>query len=117
MKTTHSAVALLAGALLASPVMAADSHSGHETRPATVKTAAAQAHMGEGKVNKVEPDKNRVNITHGPIKSLGWSGMTMDFQVKNKAVLDGIKPGQQVEFDVISEGPGQFFITRIVPAK
>jgi len=76
-----------------------------------------QANTGIGMVNKVDLQHNKVNLTHGPIKSLGWPGMTMDFTVKDKSLLSGIKPGQKVEFDVTKEGPGQFFIVRITPSK
>lgn len=79
--------------------------------------AAMQAHKGDGTVKRVDLEHRKVNLTHGPIKSLGWPGMTMDFKVKDSAILKGIKPGQKVEFDVIQEGEGQFFITRIVPLK
>jgi len=77
----------------------------------------AQLHQGQGKVNHVDVAGEKVNLTHGPIESLGWPGMTMDFKVKDKAILNGIKHGQKVEFDVVKEGPGKFFITRIAPSK
>ncbi|MEW5944261.1 MAG: copper-binding protein [Pseudomonadota bacterium] len=116
-KTLLPILASIAAAVaLTQPAMAADNHN-HDMHPAPAKVAAAQTHRGEGKVNKVEADKNKINLTHGPIKSLGWAGMTMDFQVRDKAVLNGIKPGQQVEFEVVSEGPGQFYIIRITPLK
>jgi Cu/Ag efflux protein CusF len=78
---------------------------------------AAQMHMGQGVVNKVDLQHNKVNMTHGPIKSLGWPGMTMDFKVKDAAILKGIKPGQKVMFEVVNEGPRMYFVTRITPQK
>lgn len=118
MNKLYFSLAFIAAALaLAQPAAARDNHFTHDMQPAPVKVAAAQAHKGQGTVNKVDAEKNKVNITHGPIKSLGWAGMTMDFQVKDKAVLNGIKPGQQVEFEVVNEGPGQFVIMRITPLK
>jgi len=77
----------------------------------------AQTHKAEGVVNKIDVQHNIVNLTHGPIKSLGWSGMTMDFQVKDVAILKNVKAGQKVDFEVVNEGPGKYYVTRITPAK
>jgi len=79
--------------------------------------SAAQAHKGEGRVNKIDLEHSKINLTHGPVKSLGWPGMTMDFKVKDNAILKGIKPGQKVKFEVVKEGEGQFYIARIVSLK
>jgi len=79
--------------------------------------ASARSHSGQGVVNKVDLQSNKANLTHGPIPSLGWPGMTMGFKVKDTAVLQGIKPGQRVTFEVVNEGPKQYFLTRITPQK
>lgn len=76
-----------------------------------------QLHRAHGLVNKVDFQGGTVNLTHGPIKSLGWSGMTMDFKVRDKAILSKIKAGQEVDFDVVKEGSGQYFIVRMAPSK
>jgi Cu(I)/Ag(I) efflux system membrane fusion protein len=78
--------------------------------------AAAQVHKGEGTVHHVNVPAGKVNMAHGPIKSLNWPAMTMDFRVKDKAVLAGLKPGQRVEFELEKSG-GQYVITRITTAK
>lgn len=77
----------------------------------------AQMHKGHGKVNKVDIQDGKINMTHGPIKSLGWAGMTMDFKVKDKAILNNIKPGQMVDFDVAKDGSGLYYVNRISPLK
>ena len=79
--------------------------------------SALQTHQGEGMVNKIDLENSKINLTHGPVKSLGWPGMTMDFKVKDKAILKGIKPGQKVKFEVVKEGDGQFYVARIVKLK
>lgn len=76
-----------------------------------------QMHKSQGVVNKIDLQHSIVNLTHGPIKSLGWSGMTMDFSVKDPTILKQVKVGQKVNFEVVSEGPGKYFVTRITPAK
>ncbi len=79
--------------------------------------ASVQGHSGQGVVNKVDLQSNKVNLTHGPIPSLGWPGMTMDFKVKDATLLQNIKPGQKVTFGVIKEAPKKFVVTRITPQK
>ena len=81
------------------------------------KHAAMALHKGQGTVNKVDATTGAINITHGPIKSLGWMGMTMDFKVKSKANLDKIKVGMKVNFEVTKEPDGTFAITTITPLK
>jgi Cu/Ag efflux protein CusF len=41
--------------------------------------------------------------------------MTRDFQVKDKAILKDIKPGQKVEIAIVQEGPSKFVVTHIKP--
>lgn len=101
--------------LAASAAVQAEEHSQH--MPQSDMHANTQGHMGEGVVNKIDLQHNKVNMTHGPIPSLKWPGMTMDFKVKDTAILKGIKPGQKVTFEVVNEGPRKYFVTRITPQK
>ena len=112
--TTIASLVLLA--LAALPAHAAETKDMAGMKMDAGKAAASQTHKGQGKVNSVDAKGDKVNLTHGPIATLKWPGMTMDFQVKDKAVLKGITPGQNVEFDIAQTGPSQFVITRIVPA-
>lgn len=89
-----------------------------EQKPAAAQSAAAapgQVHKGEGTVRAVDLQIGIVKLEHGPIASLNLPAMTMDFAVKDKALLKGVKPGQSVEIDIMREGPGEFLITRIAP--
>jgi len=80
-------------------------------------SATTQGHKVEGVANGIDLQHGKINLTHGPIESLGWPGMTMDFAVKDKAILKGINPGQKVTFEVVQEGPGKFYVNRITPLK
>ena len=71
-----------------------------------MKQNPSAAHRAEGVVNSIDLPHGKINLTHGPIESLKWPGMTMDFAVKDKAILKGIKPAQKVGFEVLQEGPG-----------
>ena len=77
---------------------------------------AADAYAASGKVNSVDLDGAQVNITHGPIKGLGWPGMTMTFPVKERAQLGKIKPGEEVDFKLAKEGE-RYVITDIRPRR
>jgi Cu/Ag efflux protein CusF len=81
------------------------------------RIAADTVHKGTGKVNKVDPAKGVINLSHGPIKSIGWSSMRMDFVVSDAALLQGIEPGKEVEFEFRQESGGRYVITRIAPLR
>ena len=83
---------------------------------APVPTGAAQAHKGQGTVERVDATSAALTINHGEIPSLNWPAMTMAFKVEDSALLKGVKPGQSVQFDIAQRAPGEFVITRIAPA-
>lgn len=114
MKSPALLIALIAG--LSSPLAAsaAEMHAGHNHN-AKVAAAEAKTHKVQGTLIKISPD-GTLNIAHGPVASLGWPGMTMDFQVKDKALLKGLKPGQKIDFDIGMQG-GSYVITAIRPVK
>lgn len=76
-------------------------------------SAFAQSYEGHGVVKKVDPAKGTVTLKHEAIKSLNWPGMTMDFPVKERAVLSNLKPEQAVKFELQQEKGGRYVITRI----
>ena len=83
----------------------------------SIHGAEGEAHKGQGTVNRVDANAGKVNLTHGPISSLKWPGMTMDFAVKDKQGLAKLKAGQKVEFKVAEQGKGQYVITEIAPVR
>lgn len=75
--------------------------------------AFAQAnHTGTGVVKKIDAPRSTVTLAHEPIRSLNWPAMVMDFQVRDKAGLAKLKPGQKVEFELIEEKKGSYAISR-----
>ena len=74
----------------------------------TDKTAkqptTATSHKGAGVVKSVNPTDGVVTLAHEPIKSLNWPAMTMGFKVKDKVLLDKVKPGDKVEFTLVQAG-------------
>jgi len=86
-------------------------------KPAAPAAEAAPAtHRGEGTVKAVDPAHASVTLAHEPIASLKWPAMTMDFKVKDAALLRTIKPGQRVVFDLAGEPGGEYTIVRIQAA-
>ncbi len=77
---------------------------------------AQVTHKGEGRVEAVDFAQGSVTLAHGPIASLKWAGMTMDFQVKDPAVLRTLKPGQSIGFEFVQESNGDYAIVRVQPA-
>lgn len=79
--------------------------------------AAAQSHEGRGTINSVDAKAGKINMTHEAIASLDWPGMTMDFEVQDKAVLSNLKPGQKVKFKLIEPRHGKYVISEISALK
>jgi len=97
--------------------LASDHSHMNQGAMSAMHAASSHGHMGVGMVNRIDMQQHKINLTHGPIKSLGWAGMTMDFLVKDTAILKHVKPGQKVSFEVLKEGPGKYFVVKITPLK
>ncbi len=54
----------------------------------------------EGEVRRVDARAGKITIRHGEIPNLDMPPMTMTFQVRDPAMLDRVKPGDQVRFTV-----------------
>ena len=71
---------------------------------------AGSEHNAKGTVNSVDRASKTINISHDPIKTMGMSGMTMDFRVADPAMLDDVKAGQKINFIVTTDRRGRFVI-------
>jgi len=74
---------------------------------------AGDEHKVEGVIKAIKTDSNKLTISHGPIKSMGMDGMTMDFAVADPGMLDVVKEGQKVSFVIEVDSKGNFIITDI----
>jgi len=72
--------------------------------------------LTDGEVRKVDKDAKRITLKHGPIENLEMPAMTMVFQVKDAAMLEQVKAGDQVKFRAEKVG-GAFTVVRIERAK
>jgi len=80
----------------------------------TEKSAVVQA---RGIVNDVNLEAGNLNIDHEAIPALRWPQMTMDFEVTDKSLLNGLQPGQKIVFGLVKASPGVYLISHIKKAK
>jgi Cu(I)/Ag(I) efflux system protein CusF len=79
----------------------ADDMKGMAMTPA----AAAKTGHATGVVTAVDSQAKTVTIKHGPIPAVGWPAMTMTFKANPPALVDRVKVGEKVAFDVKVQGP------------
>jgi Cu(I)/Ag(I) efflux system protein CusF len=100
------AVAIFAGGLISGATAAANGLSAPAIQ-------LAQSGMIEGEVRRVDLSAGKVTLRHGPIPKHDMAtAMTMVFQVRNPALLNGLNVGDKVLFDVEKEG-GSLTVTQL----
>ena len=102
------ALACAAFGITAMPVYADDAHH--------PKAEAQKGYTAKGEVVAVDKAAGKVKLKHEDVPELKWPGMTMAFPVADKAMLEGLQPGNQVEFQFV-RNDGSPLIMQIKPAK
>ena len=74
------------------------------------------AHRADGRVESLDAKQGTVAIQHGPVESLKWPGMNMEFKVANPSLLTGLAAGKAVAFEFVERSPGEWVITKVTPA-
>jgi Cu(I)/Ag(I) efflux system membrane fusion protein len=69
---------------------------------------------GTGRIVAADAKTGALTLEHEPIPALKWPAMTMEFEVDNPAILQGLKPGQAVGFEMAKKD-GDFVVTAIRP--
>ena len=84
------------------------------TGPDAVGTAFASEDpvWTKGTVTKVKPDQGKVMIRHEEITNLDMPAMKMSFGVEDPAILEQLKPGDEVEFYFVKE-KGRFIVKQV----
>jgi Cu(I)/Ag(I) efflux system membrane fusion protein len=72
-----------------------------------------QAIFGTGIVEAVDSETRRIRVSHGPIEALGWTAMTMEFDVLPGVNLDAIIIGQSIHFSLVQSEVGDYVINII----
>jgi membrane fusion protein, copper/silver efflux system len=73
--------------------------------------AGAQSHRAEGKLEKV--GAKDLTISHGPVPSIKWGPMTMDFTAPSQGLPRDLKPGDPITFEFVESPKGTYDITKI----
>ncbi|MGB8149395.1 MAG: efflux RND transporter periplasmic adaptor subunit, partial [Azonexus sp.] len=76
--------------------------------------SAPVGHKAEGTLNGIDLAAGTVTISHGPVPSLNWPSMKMDFVLANPALVAGIAPGTGVVIEFVERGQGEWVITSLV---
>jgi Cu(I)/Ag(I) efflux system membrane fusion protein len=64
-------------------------------------------------VDSVDAKDQSASISHGPVASLKWPAMTMEFKDANATLLKDLKPGTKLSFEFVERQPGEWVITSI----
>ncbi len=79
-------------------------------------TSATVGHKANGRIDDIDAKNATATIEHGPVESLKWPSMTMEFTFANSALLSGLKPGASIDFEFVERGQGEWVITAVKPA-
>ena len=78
--------------------------------PAPVAANVAPRHTGSGKIEAITRDA--MTLSHGPIPSLKWGAMTMDFKLHRGGVPRGLEAGDRVDFEFYMDADSLPQLTR-----
>ncbi len=90
--------------------------SGFSAPDAKAGAGKPVGHQASGRIDDYDPKTGTASVEHGPVDSLNWPSMTMEFKVANEALLKGLKPGARIDFEFVERGQGEWVITSIKPA-
>ncbi|MFT3847366.1 MAG: efflux RND transporter periplasmic adaptor subunit [Propionivibrio sp.] len=77
--------------------------------------AKSTSHHAEGTVEEVNAKAGTISLSHGPIDSLKWPAMTMEFTLANSSLAANLKPGARITAEFVERQPGEWVITEIKP--
>ncbi|MBA3773474.1 MAG: efflux RND transporter periplasmic adaptor subunit [Ramlibacter sp.] len=84
-------------------------------QPVAAAAAAAPRHEGEARIEAIA--KDAMTLSHGPIPSIKWGSMTMDFKLPPpSAVPRNLEAGDRITFEFFMDKDGLPQLTRVSPA-
>ena len=78
-----------------------------------IDSAAAVRHSGQASVESIGRDA--VTLSHGPIPSLKWGEMTMEFKLPPRGLPAGVAPRDRVNFEFYVDADGLPQLTAVTP--
>lgn len=94
---------------VASPAQSAASERAPQPGSTGQASAGAKVFTGDGIVEGVDRSADTIQINHGDIKGY-MPAMSMPYRVKDKAMLDLVKPGDKVTFTIEDTSKGAVVI-------
>ena len=79
--------------------------------PKPTAANTAPRHDGEARIEGI--GKDSITLAHGPITSLKWGAMTMDFKLPASGKPRNLEPGDKVNFEFYMDAEGLPQITRL----
>jgi Cu(I)/Ag(I) efflux system periplasmic protein CusF len=113
-KTIISIIAAtsLVFALSATALAASHGHGGHgKSNPPAADQA--QVVTANGVVTAIDPAGKSITLDHEPIPALNWPAMTMDLDLADPALAEGLQAGDAVVFELKRLGATDYVITAI----
>ncbi len=110
----YALIALLAAAgLLTSQLFAQTPRAGPMGKGGPAKgDSVRKVSMGEGEVRKIDKEQGKITLKHDKLQNLGMPSMTMDFKVKDPALIDKLNVGDRIRF-VADRVDGALTVTAI----
>ena len=109
-----SAIVVALGAALATPAWAQKPASDHSSHHGDAKAPAAA--LAEGEVRKLDKAGKKITLKHGRIPNIDMDAMTMQFNLKDVALVRNVKVGDKVRFQAEIVG-GSPTVTHIEAVK
>jgi Cu/Ag efflux protein CusF len=70
--------------------------------------AGAMMAKGTGTVTAIDKTAGAITLDHGPIDAVKWPAMTMEFKATPASLLDTVKVGDKVSFELkMADGTGE----------
>lgn len=99
-----SVCVILGSVILGSPVWAADASMGSmQDMPGMQMSDAAKIFPLHGVIKAIDATALQLTLQHNAVQALNWPAMTMPFQVKDAALLKGLKTGQTIDAQFTTE--------------
>ncbi|MDP3617328.1 MAG: copper-binding protein, partial [Rhodoferax sp.] len=80
---------------------------------ASAPAPKAAGHQAQGTVDSIDLKDGTLSLSHGPVASLKWPAMTMEFKVANASLLKDLKPGARISVEFVERQAGEWVITSI----
>ena len=76
-------------------------------------TTKSAGHQAQGTIASIDTQDSSIALSHGPVASLKWPAMTMEFKLANAALLKGLKAGDKVSVEFVERQAGEWVITSV----